>query len=117
MIFRREPTAIIAVVQGILAVVVTFGFENLTAEQAAAITSVLSLLAAAANAWAVRPVTPAVFVQLVGGVTALLVAYGLNVAPETVGALQALVVAVVALQARGQVTPVADPRPPEHVVG
>jgi hypothetical protein len=113
----REPTTLIAVVQSALALLVTFQLDMLTAEQAAAITAVVSLLAAAVNAALVRPLAPAAFVQLLGGGAALLAAYGFNVSPETVGALQALVVTLVAMQVRGQVTPKMDPRPDDVVVG
>jgi hypothetical protein len=115
--FIREPTTLLAVIQAALALLVTFQFDQLTDTQAALITAVIAAVIAAANALAVRPVAPAAFVQLIGAAAALVAAYGFTVSPETVGALQALIVTVVALQARGQVTPVADPRPPEQVVG
>jgi drug/metabolite transporter (DMT)-like permease len=116
-IFVREPTTILAVVQAALALLVTFQFDQLTDTQAALITGLIAAVLAVANALAVRPVAPAAFVQLIGAAAALVAAYGFVVRPETVGAIQALIVTVVALQARGQVTPVADPRPVEHVVG
>jgi hypothetical protein len=115
--FTREPTAYLAVLQAALAVVVTFAWDGLSAEQAALITAFVGAVCAAANAALVRPIVPGAFVQLVGSGAALLAAYGLNLPTETVGTIQALVVAVVAMQARQQVTPVADPRPAEQVVG
>jgi membrane associated rhomboid family serine protease len=100
-----------------LALLVSFQFDQLSAEQAATIVAVLSAVIGVVNAIAVRPVAPAAFTGLAGAVFALLAAYGFNVGQETVGAVQAFVVTVLALVTRLQVTPVADPRPADQVVG
>ncbi|TGN75443.1 hypothetical protein E5083_17240 [Streptomyces bauhiniae] len=78
-IFGREPALILAAVSAAFSLVVSFVF-GLTAEQAAAIVAAVALLAA----------------------------YGLNVSAETVGALNACVLAVLGLVTRGQVSPKPD---------
>ncbi|WP_256727277.1 hypothetical protein [Streptomyces acidiscabies] len=54
-----------------------------------------------------RPVAPSAFTGLVSAGVALLAAYGLNVSAETVGSLNACVLAVLGLITRGQVSPTA----------
>jgi hypothetical protein len=107
----REPTLLLQLLSAAAALFVSLQIPGLSAEQAAQIIFVISLLLAAINAAAVRPIAPAAFTGLVGGVAALLAAYGFNLSQETVGAVQALVVTALALLARAQVTPVQDPRP------
>lgn len=113
----REPTLLLQAASAALALLVSFQFDQLTAEQAAVIVAVLSAVIGAVNAVAVRPIAPAAFTGLAGAAFALFAAYGFDVSQETVGAVQALVVTVLALVTRVQVTPVADPRPAEQVVG
>ena len=67
------------------------------------------------NALAVRPVSPVAFTYLVGAGAALVAAYGVNVPQTAVGAINAAVLAVLALLLRGQVTP--TPAAPEAVSG
>lgn len=116
-IFGREPTLILQAVSGLLAVFVTFGIPNLSAEQAGLIVAALAAVLGVANAVMTRPVTPAAFTAFVAAGAALLTSYGLHLSQETVGAVQVAVVAVLALVTRVQVTPTADPRPASDVVG
>lgn len=116
MSFRREPTLVIGVVAAILSLIVSFGFDWMTAEQAALIIAALNGVLGVVNAVKVRPVAPAAFTYAVGAVAALLAAYGLNVGQETVGAINGLVLAVLMLLTRGQVTPAKDPRPIDGAV-
>jgi hypothetical protein len=116
-IFGREPTLVLQSLSALLAVFVAVGLPNLSAEQAALIIAALTAVLGVVNALLVRPVAPAAFIGLVGAVAALLAGYGLDVSQAVVGAISAAVVSVLALLTRVQVTPVADPRPPEQVVG
>jgi pilus assembly protein TadC len=116
-IFGREPTLILQSLSALLSVLVAFGLPNLSAEQAALIVAALSAGIGVANGLAVRPIAPAAFVGLVGAVAALLAGYGLEASQEVVGSVSAAVVSALALLTRGQVTPNADPRSPETVVG
>lgn len=116
-IFGREPTLVLQSVSALLTVFVAFGIPGLSAEQAALVIAALTAVIGVINAVAVRPIAPAAFVGLVGAVAALLAAYGLEASQEVVGSVSAAVVAALALFLRGQVTPNADPRSPETVVG
>jgi len=114
--FNRNPTVWLQSFSAVLAVLVSFQLDWLTAEQSAVVTAAAGALITAINAALVRPIAPAAFVGLVGAVAALLAAYGFHVSQETVGSIQALVVALLTLQARQAVTPIRDPRPLEQVV-
>lgn len=112
----REPTLLLQVAGAALALLVSFKFDQLSAEQAALIVAAISAVIGAFNAAVVRPIAPAAFTGLAGAAFALLAAYGFSVSQETVGAVQALVVTVLALVTRVQVTPRLDPRPADQVV-
>jgi hypothetical protein len=115
--FGREPTLVLQTISAALAVLVTFGFSGLSSTQAALIVAALSAIVGAINAALVRPVAPAAFTGLVAALAALVTGYGLDLSQELVGAAQVLVVTVLALVTRVQVTPNADPRPADQVVG
>lgn len=112
MSLRREPTLLIAVAASVLGLVVTLGFSWLTAEQAAVIVALLNAGLGAWNALKVRPIAPAAFTYLVGAIAALAAAYGFDVAQQTVGAVNGVVLTVLALLTRVQVTPTDAPAPP-----
>lgn len=105
----REPTLWVAVVSGLLNLVVTFGFDWLTAEQAALWVAAINAVAGVVAALATRPVAPQAFTYLVTTVFAVGAAYGLDVSQEAVGAVNAVVLSVLALLTRVQVTPKATP--------
>lgn len=117
MSFRREPTLYLQALSAVLAVLVTFGFDGLSATQAGLIVALVSAAIGVVNAVTTRPITPAAFTTLVAAAAALLTSYGLGLSQELVGAVQVAVVAVLTLLVRGQVTPAADPRPADQVVG
>lgn len=104
-VFGREPALILQTVSAALALLVTFNFNGLSAEQAAAIVAVLSAAFAAATAAITRPIAPSAFTGLVAAAAALIAAYGYEVSTETVGAVNALALAGLAFLTRGQVTP------------
>ncbi|GAA3852627.1 hypothetical protein GCM10023084_03570 [Streptomyces lacrimifluminis] len=103
-IFGREPALIISTISAILSLIVTFNI-GMSGEQAGAIVAVISAWFGAMVAIATRPIAPAAFTAVVAAAAALLAAYGLNVSAETVGATNAVVLAVLALLTRGQVSP------------
>lgn len=115
-VFGREPTVIVQTLAAILALGVAFKLPNLTTEQAGLIIAAVYAVLGAFNAFAVRPVAPAAFIGLVGAVAALTGAYGLHFSQAQVGSVSAALVSVIVLLTRGQVSPVADPRPAEQVV-
>lgn len=120
-IFGREPTLLLQGLQAVLTFVVTFGMPWLNDQHAGAIVAVGAAVLTAINAWAVKPVAPAVFTGLITAGAALLAAYGLDLPQEQVGALSLAVTAVMAFLLREQVTPEQDPQPgggvPEVIAG
>ena len=108
-VFGREPALIIAAIAGALNLGVTFklGISN---EQAGAIVAVITAAAGVLTAMATRPIAPAAFKTLVTAGAALLSAYGFHLSPEQTGTVTTLVLAVLAMLTRAQVTPAADPR-------
>lgn len=110
MKFRLEPTLILQAISALLAFLVTFALPGLNAEQAGLITAAVAAIIGVVNAFHVRPVAPAVFQTLITTGAALLTAYGLHFSAEAVGALQVLVIAVVAMLTRQAVSPAADAR-------
>ncbi len=116
-IFGREPTLVIQTISAALSVFVAVGVPNLSAEQAALIIGVINAVFGVLNAVVVRPIAPAAFTGLIAAGAALLGAYGLELSQELVGTLSAFVITVLTLLVRGQVSPVSDPRPADHVVG
>jgi hypothetical protein len=115
--FRREPTLYLQALSALLGIGVAICLPALSAEQAALIVAAASAIIGAVNGAITRPVAPAAFTGLVGAVAALAAAYGFEASQEVVGAVQAAVVTLLALLTRVQVTPVADPRPAQDVVG
>lgn len=104
-ILQREPTLYIGLLNAAVVLIGTFGLRFVSGEQAALIVVVINALFAAFNAWAVRPISPAVFTYAVGAIVALVATYGLVIPIETVASLNALVIATLALLTRGQVSP------------
>lgn len=98
-IFGREPALLLGVISAALSLVVTLGV-GLTSVQAGAMT---------------RPIAPAAFTGVVTAVADLLAAFHFELSAETIGALNALVLAVLTFLARGQVSP-APPREPHPVL-
>ena len=103
-IFGREPALIISTLSAVLSLIVTFNI-GMSGEQAGAIVAVISAAFGAITAAMTRPIAPSAFTAVVAAGAALLAAYGLDVSAETVGATNAVVLAVLALLARGQVSP------------
>lgn len=103
-IFGREPALIISTLSAVLSLIVTFNI-GMSGEQAGAIVAVISAAFGAITAAMTRPIAPSAFTAAVAAGAALLAAYGLDVSAETVGATNAVVLAVLALLARGQVSP------------
>jgi hypothetical protein len=97
-------------VSAALSLAVTFNI-GLSSEQAGAIVAVISGVFAAITAALTRPIAPSAFTGLITVVVALLAAFHFNVAPATVGALNALVLALLVFITRGQVSPSSPTAP------
>lgn len=104
-LFGREPTLWIAFIASIILLLGTLGFRWLDGDQAALVVVAVNGIAAAINAYTVRPISPAVFTYAVGAVVAVFASYNLNVSPETLGMLNGLVIMGLGLLTRGQVVP------------
>lgn len=108
-LFGREPTLWLAVISSLIIVAGTFGFHLLTGQEASLIVVGINAIFAAINAYAVRPISPVAFTYAVGSIVAVVGAYGLNVPIETVAAINAAVIPILALLSRGQVEPQDTP--------
>jgi hypothetical protein len=101
----REPTLWIAVANAAIILIGTMGFHWLSGDQAALAVVVVNALFAAVNALLVRPISPVAFTYAIGSIVALAGSYGLSLSAETVAAINAAVIPLLALLSRGQVAP------------
>lgn len=104
-ILGREPTLWLAFLTSLVSVAGTLGFRLLGPDQAAAWNIAILAIAAAINAYTVRPIAPAAFTYAISALVQLGAGYGLNIPDPTLSMLNALVVPTLALLTRGQVTP------------
>jgi uncharacterized protein (DUF697 family) len=104
---RWEPTLWLQLASLVLALLVTFQLDWLTAEQAGLIVAVIAAGLGAVNAAMVRPIAPAAFTYVVQAIAALLSAYGLDFTQERIGLVQGIVVVALAMVTRQAVTPTA----------
>lgn len=102
----REPALYIGVVSGGLSLLVALNVGSLTSDQAALIVAAITAIGGVATALATRPVAPAAFTALIAAAAALLAGFHYNVAPATIGVINGLVLAVLTLVTRHQVSPV-----------
>lgn len=111
-ILGREPAVLIGTAASLLAVLVAFGFDFLTAKQAGSVEAFLTALAAAWIALKVRPIAPTVLVGVITTGATLAATYGFELSQAQVGSIAAASVAVLTvLVIRPQSTPKSDPRP------
>lgn len=108
-IFQREPTLYLAVIYAVITVVGTFGLASLSAEQAGLLNAAIAGVVLAINAYAVRPISPVAFTYAVAAIANLLAAYGIAIPDATMAAINGLVVPILALLSRNQVSPKATP--------
>lgn len=105
-LWGREPALVIQGVSTGLALAVAFGLPGLSSASAGAIVALLAATLGAVQAWAVRPVAPAAFTAVVTTGSAMLTTFGLDLTQQQIGAVQAAVIAGLALILRGNVSPV-----------
>ncbi len=101
----REPALYIGVVSAGLSLVVALNVGSLTSDQAALIVAAITAVGGAITAAVTRPIAPAAFTTLVAAVAALLAGFHYDVSPGTVAAVNGVVLAVLTLLTRGQVSP------------
>jgi hypothetical protein len=107
-IFGREPTLYIALITAILTWATGFGWDALTNETVAWINAAINSIALAFAAALTRPIAPQAFTYAVTTIFGLLAAYGLHFSQEMVSSTQFLVLTILALLTRGQVSPVDE---------
>jgi len=110
----REPVVALNTLSAVLGLVVTLGVTSLTAEQAGATVAVVSAVLGGIAAAMTRPIAPQAFTAIVAAGATAVAAFGFEVSQETVGAVNTVVLAVLTLLTRVQVTP-AKPDAPAGV--
>jgi hypothetical protein len=103
---RREPAQYALLVSAILAVVVATKATSLTADQATLIVAALMAIGAVVAAVFTRPLAPAAFLAVSAPVAALIAGFGYNVAPDLLAGINGLIMVLVGLLIRMQVSPV-----------
>lgn len=108
-IFDREPTLWISVINAIVLFIGTFGLHWISGQQAALIVVAINAVLGVINVLTVRPIPPAAFTYAVGAIVAVFASYGLNVTPEVMAGMNALIIPILALITRNQVGPQDTP--------
>lgn len=107
-LFGREPTLYIALITALISWGVGFGWPGLTSENAAWLNAAINAVAACAAAYLTRPIAPQIFTYGMTTIFGLLASYGLQLSQEMISSTQFLVLTVLALITRGEVSPVED---------
>lgn len=102
---RREPALIIGVVSAALSLLVALNWHGLTSDQAALIVAAITAVGGLITALSTRPIAPAAFTAVITAGVALLAGFHFNLDPATVATFNGLVLAVLTLITRHQVTP------------
>ncbi|MFD7922557.1 hypothetical protein ACFV3R_25435 [Streptomyces sp. NPDC059740] len=104
-ILGREPVVYLNALSAALGLVVTLGITGLTQEMAGAIVAALTAVLGAIAAWRTRPVAPQAFTAVVAAGATLAATFGYDVSQATIGAVNAVVLTLLTLLTRAQVTP------------
>lgn len=105
LILGREPALWLAVAQAVLGVVVGFGLDGLSAEQAALWMAFGNALFGVIQAILTRPWAVSVFTHAFAVLVTLGAAYGLDLSQPMVASINLVIVSVLALIARGEISP------------
>lgn len=104
-ILGREPTLWIAVLNAVVLGAATLGFRFLDNDQAGFIVAAINAVMGAINAYFVRPISPAAFTYAGTAIATVLISYGLEITPEQLASFNAVMIMVLGLVTRGQVSP------------
>jgi hypothetical protein len=107
-LFGREWTLWTAAIAGLLQFFVGFGWDSLSAGQAAWINTAIGAVAGIVVAVKTRPVAPQAFTYALTSLAGLLAAYGMDLSQTMVTDANLLVLAFLALLTRAQVSPTSD---------
>lgn len=102
----RHPTLWIAIINSVVMALATVGFGWLDGDQALLIVGGINALAAAANAWAVRPIQPALFTYAAGTLAAIAGAYGFEFTGDQLAAVNTVIVSILGFLTYGNVSPI-----------
>jgi hypothetical protein len=105
-ILGRDPALYLALAAGLLSFAATLGFRLLTPDHAGLWIVAINAVAAAATAATVRPIGPAAFTYALGAVIALIGGYGFELSAEQVTGLNGLVIPILSMWTRTQVSPI-----------
>ena len=104
-IFGREPVVVLNALSAALGLVVALGITGLTDEMAGGIvgfaTGILGAIAAAMT----RPIAPQAFTAVTAAGASLVATFGYEASPATVAAINGVILAVLTLLTRVQVSP------------
>ncbi|MFD6416016.1 hypothetical protein [Streptomyces sp. NPDC060194] len=104
-IFGREPVVVLNTLAAVLGLIVSIGATPLTAEMAGAIVGVATAVLGAIAAAMTRPIAPQAFTAVVAAGAVLVATFGYEVSQGTIGAINGVVLAVLTLLTRAQVSP------------
>ncbi len=105
-ILGRNPTLWLGVIYALLTTVGTLGLAHFTGTEAALTNAFIAAIVGCVNAYTVRPVSPVAFTYAIACLVSLLAAYGVVIPDATLAAVNALVVPILALVSRNQVSPI-----------
>lgn len=108
--FSREPTAYIAFLGAVVALLVAFRVPGFTPESESLILAAVSAVTGLLIAWRTRPVAPGLITGVGTALLELVAYYGWHWAPEQIAGINAALLAL-AFLVRGVVTPVTDQAP------
>ena len=104
---RHEPAQVwLGWVAGGLGLVATWGLPWLTVGQAALAVALINAVAMVIAAWKTKPRSPAILTGVVSAAVALLAGYGVHVSQDVIGVVNTILVGILSLHTRAQVSPV-----------
>lgn len=118
-IFGREPAALVGVLEGVLALLLSFGLFDLTQDRVGAIVAAVAALFGLLTAYLTKDTLLGVAVGLAKALLVLGATYGLHVSTEQNGAILAVITVLIGFWQRGQTSPAVvpsfsdDPAPPQ----
>lgn len=108
-IFGREPVVYVAVIEAVLAFLVTFGLDGLSTEQATVILAAVVAMGGVLTAWATKDTLLSALSGAGKALLVLVTSYGINLSQEQIGLAVVMISAVGGIWLRTQTTPIDTP--------
>ena len=105
---KREPAALVGLVSGVLALLLSLDQLGLTNEKVGLIMGVITALAGVYTAWSTKDTMLGVILGAVNAAAALVAGYGFELSQDTTAAVIAIVTVIVGFYQRTQTTPLAN---------